>query len=500
MDLSKSGSDHDEKTRSRQPIKSSSTSTTERNPSSSTVTVEIVTHPEPIKVAYATVDKLIPTLDGVDDEDEKLDVQEERHIFPKGKVEEAKCEDAKHKARAKEYDLIIHIGMAGPDSGYQLEERARGSGYVRRDVDGCLPDRCSSSLFSSMRTTGRGRSNQQTLNTREEKPKDADEGNKPDVLSPEKIDWAKVLQAWRAYVSDSLDAERARLLCLSTDAGLFLCEYIYYSSLLYFYIRRRRETMSLEEEDESDDQEIKKVNEDMTPHDLSVSTNAVKSRIIRNGNGIDPIKNVFLKLLDTWIWGRGSEEAHFHQTNDNPSTQKPPTKGESTREEGKHKDTQVIFLHVPALVCDLVQGPASSPDKKMKDKETLLGLGKDGETYVRESRAEGRASVGGAELGRAVDASSDGDAGSVVELQSGSQGQSHGQAWADGQVQSHAQVRSDGQVRGTSQPWRNSQVQSHGDTTRGMNSIPGSNLEEQLQETKEVVVGLIKAVVRSSSQ
>ena len=83
-----------------------SSTASEQEPSSSAFPgVRIVVHPEAVRVNYQTVRALIPTFwDG-----------------DRG---------------GPEYDLAIHIGMAGPPTVYSVERLAHRDGYALRDVDG----------------------------------------------------------------------------------------------------------------------------------------------------------------------------------------------------------------------------------------------------------------------------------------------------------------------------------------------------------------------------
>lgn len=67
--------------------------------------VRLVVPAEPVRVNYETVRALVPTL----------------------------WDDP-----ARRYDLVLHIGMAGPPVKYSVERRAHRDGYKFRDVDGNL--------------------------------------------------------------------------------------------------------------------------------------------------------------------------------------------------------------------------------------------------------------------------------------------------------------------------------------------------------------------------
>ncbi|KJZ80595.1 hypothetical protein HIM_00445 [Hirsutella minnesotensis 3608] len=132
--------------------------------------VRILVHPEPVRVSYDAVRDLVPTF---------WDTYEGHRI-----------------------DFAIHIGMAGPRPSYHIERRARRVGYPTPDVDG-------------------------------KKLRDEEEGNYgddwiwhglPDEIRTD-LDLDDVLQRWQGHSSKDMD------LRISEDAGKYLCEFIYYSSL-----------------------------------------------------------------------------------------------------------------------------------------------------------------------------------------------------------------------------------------------------------------------------
>ncbi|PFH57750.1 hypothetical protein XA68_14636 [Ophiocordyceps unilateralis] len=107
-------------------------------------------------------------------------------------------------------DAAIHIGMAGPRPVYQLERRARRSEYRTPDVDGALPP-----------------------DDDDDEDNDDDGHRLPAELRSE-LHLDDVLDRWRALSQADMD------LRLSDDAGRFLCEFIYFTSLSELMRRRRR--------------------------------------------------------------------------------------------------------------------------------------------------------------------------------------------------------------------------------------------------------------------
>lgn len=139
--------------------------------------VRIVVHPEPIHVNYKFVRQLVPRL-----------WDEERQ-------------------NGGRYDAVIHIGMAGPRDVYRIERRGHRDGYKSKDVDG-------------------------------EKLGDQDEEGvheegwywegMPEELQTE-LDVDDILQRWQSHSPKDAD------LGISEDAGRFLCDFIYYSSLSHVH-------------------------------------------------------------------------------------------------------------------------------------------------------------------------------------------------------------------------------------------------------------------------
>jgi pyroglutamyl-peptidase len=124
-------------------------------------------HPEPVKVAYSTVRSLVPKL-----------------------WEETKI------------DYMVHIGMATGRKYYSIERRGHRDGYNMKDVDGKL------------------------LGDAEWRKRDGESwiwhGMPEEILSDTDVD--DIWQRWRAALP-GLDTR------VSEDAGRYLCDFIYYSSL-----------------------------------------------------------------------------------------------------------------------------------------------------------------------------------------------------------------------------------------------------------------------------
>ncbi|KAL4726023.1 hypothetical protein ACLX1H_006699 [Fusarium chlamydosporum] len=137
--------------------------------------VRISVHPEPIRVNYKVVRGLVPSF---------------------------------YEA-AQQFDVVIHIGMAGPRPFYSIERRGHRDGYKHPDVDGEMVD------------------------SEEDRQKD----DWPWRGLPEELETElyidRILSLWRGHSSEEAD------LRISEDAGNFLCDFIYYSSLSELWKQQR---------------------------------------------------------------------------------------------------------------------------------------------------------------------------------------------------------------------------------------------------------------------
>lgn len=150
----------------------------------------ILVHPEPVRVNYQRVRALVPSLWG--------------EPMPGGEEGEEAAWPDRH---GRTIDAAVHIGMAGPRQVYQVERRAHRQGYRRADVDG------------------------ETL-AEDEDSEDWRWRDYPDELETD-IDVDDVLQRWKGHSPKHLS------LCISEDAGRYLCDFIYYSSMSYLWKRGR---------------------------------------------------------------------------------------------------------------------------------------------------------------------------------------------------------------------------------------------------------------------
>ncbi|KAL2154417.1 hypothetical protein VTH82DRAFT_3093 [Thermothelomyces myriococcoides] len=166
--------------------------------------VRLLVHPEPIHVSYKAVRELVPRLWG-------------------GSSEEGEGEGS---PVGEGIDVAIHVGMAGPRPFYNIERRGHREGYKMRDVDGEL-----------LEDDG-GRGCRRPRQSPGEEPGDGEEGGEGD----EGKEW--IWEGLPAELETALDIEdihsrwkwhcpRHLDLRISEDAGHYLCDFIYYSSLAH---------------------------------------------------------------------------------------------------------------------------------------------------------------------------------------------------------------------------------------------------------------------------
>ncbi|KAK4192812.1 Pyroglutamyl-peptidase 1 [Podospora australis] len=164
------------------PIRAKTTTTA--RPPVTIPPVRLHVHPEAVHVGYTAVRELVPKL----------------------------WEDP------SKYDVAIHIGMAGPRLHHSIERRGHRDGYNGLDVDG-------------------NRLNDDERREREGKDWVWD-GCPEELLSD--FDLEDVLVRWRANSPKWSD------LRISEDAGHYLCDFIYYSSLAHLYrLGERRKVVFL---------------------------------------------------------------------------------------------------------------------------------------------------------------------------------------------------------------------------------------------------------------
>ncbi|KAI6250561.1 Pyroglutamyl-peptidase 1 [Erysiphe necator] len=164
-----------------------------RDATEKTHSVQIFVYPEPIKVAYKTVRELVPKL-----------------------------------WDSRKIDFMIHIGMAANRNYYSIERRAHRDGYLMLDVD-CMacPD----------------------LTERTAQGKNWIWYGLPEEILSE-IHVYDTCNRWRALTS-GIDVR------ISEDAGRYLCDFIYYSSLAELTKRGQpKKVIFLHVPEETDDASI----------------------------------------------------------------------------------------------------------------------------------------------------------------------------------------------------------------------------------------------------
>ncbi|SPQ18640.1 7f6dfdf9-3e87-42ff-86fd-b96b084d773a [Thermothielavioides terrestris] len=105
-------------------------------------------------------------------------------------------------------DLAIHVGMAGPRAYYSIERRGHRDGYVMPDVDGRF-----------LREDDERRARRGEAWVWEGVPAELETA----------LDLGDVLSRWRGWAPKHAD------LRISEDAGHYLCDFIYFSSLAHLY-------------------------------------------------------------------------------------------------------------------------------------------------------------------------------------------------------------------------------------------------------------------------
>lgn len=176
--------------------------------------VRILVHPEAIRVNYKTVRALVPKL------------WETRYDDDGAAEPSAQGAGSDEGEKPRKIDLCIHIGMADPRLYYSIEHRGHRDGYTMPDVDG------------------------EKLRDDEARRREGDDWVWADVPSQLEtdLDVRDVLGRWRKHSPVSIWASHrvscSLLICLvqafsdlrvSEDAGHYLCDFIYFSSLAHLY-------------------------------------------------------------------------------------------------------------------------------------------------------------------------------------------------------------------------------------------------------------------------
>ncbi|OTB03100.1 hypothetical protein M426DRAFT_187521 [Hypoxylon sp. CI-4A] len=110
----------------------------------------------------------------------------------------------------RKVDYVVHVGMAGPQHVYSIERRGHRDGYDKKDVDG------------------------QLLGDEQRRKREGDGWicDVPAELVTD-LDIDKIYQRWVDLSPDNLKLQ------ISGNAGHYLCDFIYFSSLAHLYKQER---------------------------------------------------------------------------------------------------------------------------------------------------------------------------------------------------------------------------------------------------------------------
>ncbi|KAL2161547.1 hypothetical protein VTH06DRAFT_8109 [Thermothelomyces fergusii] len=172
--------------------------------------VRLLVHPAPIHVGYAAVRELVPRLWGAG-------------------------------GPAQRIDAAIHVGMAGPRPVYSIERRGHREGYRMHDVDGELLADDGGRGCRRPRRGGVGSGEEGGLGEGEMERK-REEGGEGEGEGEGGAEW--IWEGLPAELETAFDVEdvfarwkwhspRYLDLRISEDAGHYLCDFIYYSSLAH---------------------------------------------------------------------------------------------------------------------------------------------------------------------------------------------------------------------------------------------------------------------------
>ena len=221
--------------------------------------VRIFVHPAPVRVSYQVVRGLIPKLwecratatDSDADRPAKYVANDVGDLFchplatATGAVRRA-FESTTDRTEGgpppgTSIDLVVHIGMAGPRLVYSLERIGHRNTYRMRDVDGKLPDddrprhECGGKgedQDDDDEDGGEGRGDEKG-GKRFRNRDDCSFRGCPETLETA-FDVADVWQRWKQLLPRDVETR------VSSDAGRYLCDFVFFSSLAYLY--RKKET------------------------------------------------------------------------------------------------------------------------------------------------------------------------------------------------------------------------------------------------------------------
>lgn len=125
-------------------------------------------------------------------------------------------------------DIVIHIGMASTRHYYTVETMAHRDGYKVTDVDGQTGYEHGEAIWKEEGLPPVLRAGQPSTN---KNPTLIQTGGTIPLFPSPPDD--NLLKTWESFLSTSTDVR------ISDDAGRYLCEYIYYTSLAHAYKEKR---------------------------------------------------------------------------------------------------------------------------------------------------------------------------------------------------------------------------------------------------------------------
>ncbi|PWY91884.1 peptidase C15, pyroglutamyl peptidase I-like protein [Aspergillus sclerotioniger CBS 115572] len=170
-------------------LPSSFTFSPTKDPDATPRRVSIHVHPSPIPVAYSTVSTTIPAIT-----------------------------DDYVKTHGRRPDIILHMGIAGMRKFYSVETKAHRDGYLMSDIKGRAGYEDGEKQWKELDLPLLLKAG----------PAAESESSAKGHLNPRAPD-DRFLDAWKTFCPPETDVR------ISTDAGRYLCEFIFYTSLAVAY-------------------------------------------------------------------------------------------------------------------------------------------------------------------------------------------------------------------------------------------------------------------------
>lgn len=150
-------------------------------------------HPDPIPVAYSSVRESLPVI----------------------------LNDFAAANQGRRPDLVIHIGIASPRLYYSVEHLAHRDDYTITDIDGRTGYEDGEKRWKELGLPPILSPGKAFVASKEQKDQRAHKGTQGDPYPPN----SHFLETWKANASAGLD------LRISYDAGHYLCDFIFYTSM-----------------------------------------------------------------------------------------------------------------------------------------------------------------------------------------------------------------------------------------------------------------------------